>query len=101
MGLVLVVALVSGACATTNGAAPKSASLMEPVTTDPNPNPLGHPIRGIAFALHPVGVFLDNFFVRPVHYLVSRVPGLFGWTPEDEAAFRAKESGEQPATSLP
>jgi len=40
----------------------------------------GHPLRIIAYALHPVGVILDYAVVRPAHWLGSHEPlrTLFG-----------------------
>lgn len=47
----------------------------------------GHPFRLVAFVLHPVGVLLDYVIVRPIYYVGSLAPSLFGYTAEDEAAF--------------
>jgi len=47
----------------------------------------GHPLRLVAFVLHPVGVVLDYVIVRPVYYVASLAPSFFGYTAEDEAAF--------------
>jgi hypothetical protein len=47
----------------------------------------GHPFRLVAFVLHPVGVLLDYVIVRPIYYVTSLAPSLFGYTAEDEAAF--------------
>ena len=40
----------------------------------------GHPVRILAYALHPVGVVLDYVLFRPAHWLVSQEPmkTLFG-----------------------
>jgi len=40
----------------------------------------GHPLRIVAYILHPVGVMLDYLIMRPAHWLVSREPmqTLFG-----------------------
>ena len=40
----------------------------------------GHPIRIIAYALHPVGVVLDYLILRPAHWIGSHEPfkTLFG-----------------------
>ena len=42
----------------------------------------GHPVRVVAYVLHPVGVLIDTLIVRPAHWLVSREPwkALFGHT---------------------
>lgn len=34
----------------------------------------GHPIRIVAYALHPVGVVLDVLLLRPAHWLASKQP---------------------------
>ena len=34
----------------------------------------GHPVRIIAYALHPVGVVLDVLVMRPAHWLASHQP---------------------------
>jgi hypothetical protein len=40
----------------------------------------GHPLRLIAYALHPVGVIVDRLVLRPGHWLVHHEPlrTLFG-----------------------
>lgn len=40
----------------------------------------GHPLRIIAYVLHPVGVIIDYVVIRPAHWLVSIEPmkTLFG-----------------------
>jgi hypothetical protein len=34
----------------------------------------GHPVRMLAYALHPVGVAIDYLIMRPAHWLVSFEP---------------------------
>ncbi len=34
----------------------------------------GHPLRVIAYVLHPVGVAIDYLLLRPAHWLVSFEP---------------------------
>ena len=34
----------------------------------------GHPLRIIAYVLHPVGVILDTLIFRPVHWIASLGP---------------------------
>ena len=34
----------------------------------------GHPLRIVAYVLHPVGVALDYLILRPAHWLVSQEP---------------------------
>lgn len=40
----------------------------------------GHPLRIVAYVLHPVGVVIDYLIMRPAHWLVSHEPleTLFG-----------------------
>jgi len=42
----------------------------------------GHPLRVVAYVLHPVGVILDYLIFRPAHWLGNREPmkTLFGHT---------------------
>ncbi len=46
----------------------------------------GHPLRIIAYILHPVGVVLDLLIVRPAHWLVSQdgLDEFFGHEPYDD-----------------
>ena len=34
----------------------------------------GHPVRIIAYILHPIGVLIDYIVVRPAHWFVSQEP---------------------------
>ena len=34
----------------------------------------GHPVRIVAYVLHPVGVLLDYLLLRPAHWIVSQEP---------------------------
>lgn len=34
----------------------------------------GHPLRIVAYVLHPVGVAIDYLFLRPAHWLGSHEP---------------------------
>ncbi len=34
----------------------------------------GHPLRLVAYILHPVGVAIDYLIMRPAHWLVSQEP---------------------------
>ncbi len=49
---------------------------------DYDPEESAHPLRIIAYVVHPVGVILDWLIVRPAHWLVSRehLKTLFGHT---------------------
>jgi hypothetical protein len=57
------------------GATPASADGYEPEYA-------AHPLRVVAYILHPVGVILDLLIVRPAHFLVMHEPfkTLFGHT---------------------
>ncbi|MAG34219.1 MAG: hypothetical protein CL908_25350 [Deltaproteobacteria bacterium] len=50
------------------------------MTDDYDRQDAGHPIRIIAYALHPVGVVLDYVLFRPAHWIASHEPikKLFG-----------------------
>ena len=37
-------------------------------------DPAGHPLRIVAYVLHPVGVAIDYLILRPAHWLVSQEP---------------------------
>ncbi len=53
---------------------------------DYDPQRAGHPVRMIAYALHPVGVIVDILVLRPAHWIGS-LPGLdefFGHEPYDD-----------------
>jgi len=41
---------------------------------DYDPTMSGHPLRIIAYVLHPVGVALDYLIFRPAHWLASQEP---------------------------
>jgi len=51
-----------------------------------DPRSSGHPLRIIAYVLHPVGVVLDTLIFRPAHWVVHYEPftTLFGHDPDDE-----------------
>jgi hypothetical protein len=34
----------------------------------------GHPLRLIAYVLHPIGVAIDYLLIRPAHWFVSQEP---------------------------
>jgi hypothetical protein len=53
---------------------------------DYDPQRAGHPVRVVAYILHPVGVVLDLLIFRPAHWIGSQ-PGLdvfFGHRPYDD-----------------
>ena len=46
-----------------------------PIAADEyDPQYAGHPLRVIAYAVHPVGVMLDLLIFRPVHWIGSYEP---------------------------
>ncbi len=49
---------------------------------DYDPTEAGHPLRAVAYVLHPIGVVLDTLIFRPAHWLASKKPlkGLVGNT---------------------
>ena len=48
-----------------------------------DPQKAGHPVRVLAYVVHPVGVMLDLLIFRPAHWLGSKEPlaSLFGHEP--------------------
>lgn len=48
-----------------------------------DPTRTGHPLRIVAYILHPVGVALDYLIMRPAHWVVEREPfrTIFGHEP--------------------
>lgn len=48
-----------------------------------SPAGYGHPFRGLAFVLSPIGVALDYALVRPFYMLGGLAPEWFGLTVED------------------
>jgi hypothetical protein len=51
---------------------------------DYDPQYEGHPLRMLAYAVHPLGVLLDYAFFRPMHWIGSHEPlrTIFGHTDE-------------------
>jgi hypothetical protein len=41
---------------------------------DHDPKRSAHPLRVLAYAVHPIGVALDWLIVRPAHWVVERQP---------------------------
>ncbi len=41
---------------------------------DYDPNYAGHPLRVLAYVVHPVGVLLDYLIFRPAHWIGSKEP---------------------------
>ena len=53
---------------------------------DYDPQRAGHPVRIVAYVVHPIGVMLDLLIFRPAHWIGSQ-PGLdkfFGHEPYDD-----------------
>jgi hypothetical protein len=48
-----------------------------------DPQKAGHPMRILAYAVHPVGVLLDLLIFRPAHWIGSKEPlaSFFGHEP--------------------
>ena len=44
------------------------------VADEYDPKRAGHPLRIIAYVLHPVGVLIDFILLRPAHWLGSQEP---------------------------
>ena len=42
-----------------------------------------HPLRWAAFVIHPFGVVGDYLVNRPLYFIASLAPGIFGYTSED------------------
>ena len=56
-------------------------ALASPVVADEYDNSnAGHPVRVVAYILHPIGVVIDYVLMRPAHWLVGFEPfrTLFG-----------------------
>ena len=52
-----------------------SATTAPPAAADGyDPEMAGHPLRIIAYVLHPVGVVIDYLLMRPAHWLISQEP---------------------------
>ena len=51
-----------------------------------DPQEAAHPLRIVAYVLHPVGVMLDLLIVRPAHWVVSHdgLAEFFGHEPYDD-----------------
>jgi hypothetical protein len=71
------------------GAQPAAADDYDPLRA-------GHPLRLIAYALHPVGVVLDYVLFRPAHWLVHKEPAktLFGHTGEQRRPHLRKSQAD-------
>ncbi len=54
-----------------------------------------HPLRHIAFFMHPAGVMIDYLFNRSMYDLASLSPTLFGYTAEDATLRAARAAGSR------
>ena len=55
-------------------AAPEAVAPAPSVMASYEPERAGHPLRMIAYALHPVGVILDYVVFRPAYWIGSHEP---------------------------
>ena len=51
-----------------------SAAPSVSMADDYDPTMAGHPLRIVAYILHPVGVMIDYLIMRPAHWLASHEP---------------------------
>ena len=60
------------------------ASAGPALADDYQPKRAGHPLRIVAYVLHPIGVAIDYLILRPVHWVGSHEPfkTVFGHTDE-------------------
>ena len=88
---VLAIALLAGGCAgkrdmqvqpmsTYNSMDATALVYTDPAALAPTSD---HPLRWLAFVMHPVGTLLDYVINRPLYGLASASPTLFGFTSED------------------
>jgi hypothetical protein len=64
---------------------------------DYDPLRAGHPLRIIAYALHPIGVAFDYLLFRPAHWLGHKEPirTIFGHTGEQHPGYRRDHPHEE------
>ena len=95
--VLLVAAVVAAGCSTAAELKARKDGSWEwfpralPDTHDPNPNGYGHPLRGLAFVLHPIGVALDYVLVRPFYMVSGLGPEWWGLTVEDVQRFHSHQ----------
>ena len=65
---------------------------------DYDPSRAGHPLRIIAYALHPVGVAFDYLLFRPAHWIGHREPirTIFGHTGDRYPGHRHEHPYQKP-----
>lgn len=84
----LALLLLASGCATMQAQnQPPAYRSAAPAAREVNPGNLGHPFRILAGFLHPVGVVTDYLVFRPMNFIASKAPGIFGYTPEDAEAY--------------
>jgi hypothetical protein len=88
LAVLVLAALIGAGCSAAQQKSNKDASWNDfpralPDNYDPNPAGYGHPFRGAAFVLSPIGVALDFVLVRPFYLLGGLAPEWFGFTAED------------------
>lgn len=62
------------ACAAVLAAGIAFAAAAPAAADEYEPKRAGHPVRMIAYVLHPVGVLLDFVLFRPAHWIGSKEP---------------------------
>ena len=63
-----------GACLATLLAVGALVGASPAIAKEHDPNTAGHPLRIVAYLLHPVGVAIDYLILRPAHWLVEHEP---------------------------
>src|SRR5262249_56515278 len=79
LAVLLLAGLIGAGCSAAQLKANKDNSWNDfpralPDSYDGNPGGYGHPFRGLAFALSPVGVALDYVLIRPFYLLGGLAP---------------------------
>ena len=92
--VLLLIALVVAGCAGSELKARKDNAWAHvpqalPDSQEPNPNGYGHPLRGLGFVLHPIGVALDYALIQPFYLLAGLAPEWFGLTVEDGQRYQS------------
>lgn len=100
IAVILLVGVLGAGCATTADTAQPTAnywpldslamSFADPVAVSPVHD---FPLRWVGFALHPIGVVLDYLVNRPIYWVASTFPRVFGLTAED-SGHMAQRSGQ-------
>jgi hypothetical protein len=93
IAVLLLAALIGAGCSAAQLKANKDAAWNDfpralPDSYDGNPSSYGHPFRGAAFALYPLGVIVDYIVVRPFYLLGGLGPEWFGLRAEDAVSYQ-------------